>query len=142
MPAEAQEFVSTVTAEANGASIAAGAAAFADDNPIANQTDKCPLLEVEMQFQFSVAPADNARLSVFAIPKFDGTNEADASVNAPPHARFVCSIPVRAVTSAQRQGGIGPISSFSSRLWVVNETGQTLSSGWVLVGKTCRRATV
>lgn len=70
---------------------------------VANQTNLDQYAKVELQVTFGSAPSAGGVVNVYMVTAADGTNYEDGSSSVDPQAhRLMVSIPVRAVTSAQR----------------------------------------
>jgi hypothetical protein len=90
----------------------------------------------ELNVTYGTNPTADSVLDLYLVPALDGTNYADGSSSvAPSDTTYVCSFPVRAVTTAQRIAGrvgmVGPLELLPVKYKAIlynNGTGQALAS--------------
>ncbi|UCV02290.1 hypothetical protein [Dechloromonas denitrificans] len=119
--------------EANGASIASGALAQANDASydIVSDGGGCTDAKFIISGTFTTAPTENTTLAVYAQPlDIDGTNDADAPETTRPTV-FVGTVQVNNVTSTQYFELLAENVPWKANYYLHNNgTGQTLSAGW------------
>lgn len=104
---------------ANGSRSAAG-------TELDNATNRDELAIAELQVTFGSAPSSGGFVSLYAITAPDGTNYEDGSASVDPGAhRWLCNIPVRNVTTAQRLRSLPfQIDPFKTKFILLNSSGQ------------------
>lgn len=108
-----------LNALANDARSAAG-------SEIANQTNLDQLAILELLVTFAVAPAAGAIVQIHMIQALDGTNYEDGSDTVDPGIHTaIASIPVKAVTTAQRvRSNRFLIDPAKTKFILLNKSGQ------------------
>jgi hypothetical protein len=102
---------------------------------LANHTNLDQYAKAELTTTFGSAPSAGGYVALYAVVASDGTNYEDGSSSADPgNHRWLCNIPVRATTSAQRIASpLFPLEPAKTKFLLLNKTGQTMaSSGSVL----------
>jgi hypothetical protein len=113
--------------------LAAGAVVEID---VVNTTEDDMLVDLELAVTFGTAPTADQTIDFYFRRSLDGTNFEDSSASRPPANGGVGSMPVAAVTSAQRLILPGvTLPPLTSKLVLKNSTSQAFSaSGHVLRG--------
>lgn len=85
---------------------------------------------IDLLARFAVAPSVNGTVDVYFVPAVDGTNYADGDGSVlPPFTSLVASIPVRAVTTAQRVAKhYIPVPPFNFKPVAYNKSGQAMTN--------------
>jgi hypothetical protein len=84
---------------------------------------------IEVVFTFGVAPTPFKPLEIYLIYSMDGTNFEDGSDSVDPTCQMAGSVPVRAVTSAQRVTIKGvPLRPFKFKVMLKNKTDQSVGT--------------
>lgn len=107
---------------------------------IANQTNKDKLAILELVVTFGTAPAAGKSVDLYAVFSADGTNYSDGDDTVDPLVTsYVCSFPVRSVTTVQRivVPNIPLLAPASFKFLLLNEAGQA----FVATGNTLKYAT-
>lgn len=107
---------------------------------IANQTNKDKLAILELVVTFGTAPAAGKSVDLYAVFSADGTNYSDGDDTVdPPVTSYLCSFPLRAVTTAQRivVPNVPLLAPASVKLLLLNESGQAMAA----TGNTLKYAT-
>lgn len=128
--------VQTSGASASLANVTAVACATAN---LANQTNLDDYATFELIGGFGSAPTLPQSLEVYLVPANDGTNFADVNTTSGSSSlsssQFAGTIPVTlSQTGSQRMtsGARIPLGPRLYKVYLLNRTGQTLSSGWSL----------
>lgn len=125
----------TKTLEASGSSISNNALAQADDAnyDVVSDGGGYPDGEFVLSGAFSVAPAENAALAIYARPlDVDSTNDTEVPETTRP-TLYIGALPVNNVTTTQYITCVGRDLPKLAAYYVHNNaTGQTLGSGWTL----------
>ena len=97
---------------------------------IANQTDKNKLMIAELVVTYGVAPAAGKSVDLYAVLSADGTNYSDGDATIDQLMVYLCSFPLRAVTTAQRivVPNIPLLAPASFKLVLLNEAGQAMAA--------------
>lgn len=124
------------TVQASGSTVANGARA--DAGALDNTALLAPLVDLELNTGFSVAPTPGTGIVVgcYAVPYVDGTNAADVDTITPrfPSSTFVGYFEViKSQTGAQRLVLQGvPLDALKYELYLDNAAGQQMAAGWTL----------
>jgi hypothetical protein len=121
-------------ATTSGSSLTSGSAVAAA-NALANSTNLEECCSARLTGAFGSSPTEGGILSLYLVPKLDGSNVADFDVSGtPPIGYWVGNFYVaKASTSTQRLDIDNiPLMPFDYLAYLVNSSGQTLSSGWLL----------
>lgn len=113
--------------ELNGLASAANALGAA----VANQTDKNKLVIMELVVAFGVAPVAGKSVDLYAVFSADGVNYSDGDGTVdPPVTSYLCSFPVRAVTTIQRivVPNVPLLAPASFKFLLLNEAGQAFAA--------------
>lgn len=124
------------TLESNGASISNNALMLADDANYGVVADGANYPDAKFVLGnavFSVAPTENALLSLYARPlDIDGTSDADVPETTRPTV-FIGNFVVNNVTTPQYLELLAQDVPWNASYYLHNNsTGQTLSAGWTL----------
>lgn len=125
------------TLEANGGSIANGAAGEANDQDFDNTTEKAFSVNFVLNAGFSTSVAANEDLDLYLVPRIDGTNLADqnaaGAVFQPSHLAGTFISPTTG-TSVRRMTIEGvAVGPYKYRAYIVNRAGVTVAAAWTLV---------
>ena len=121
------------------ASLANGTAVACATANVANQTNLDDFATFELTGGFGSSPTLPAALEVYLVPANDGTNFADVNTTSGSSylspSQFAGLIPVAlSQTASQRMTTSArvPLGPRLYKVYLLNRTGQTLSSGWAL----------
>lgn len=98
---------------------------------IDNTSNHFMYMDIELSATFGTNPVAGGYFAIYCILALDGTNYADGADGSvvPPSTSWICNIPLRAVTTAQKVSIprlLMPNSKF--KLVVENKSGQTVST--------------
>lgn len=120
----------------NGASTSNGAGVKVGtqlDNRAAGNGIECFWFNFELKSAFGVAPAAGQPIDLYAVPYTDGTNSADVASSIPQPTMYVGSFLTLAQSTTTRMPLMGvPLQPLLYDLYVVNNSGQTMSLNWGL----------
>lgn len=126
------------TLEASGASISNNAVGAANDADLDNTTALGFTWSFELNAGFGSSVTAGEDIDLYLVPKLDGTNAGAADTSTPlfqpGHYAGTFITPTNGTTARRMevQGvALGPYK-YTAYLW--NKSGQTVSSGWALVG--------
>ena len=127
----------TLTCVSSGSSLANGAAVAANGaSNLTNSTLLAPYVSARLYGGFGAAPTAGNVLSLYLAPILDGTNGADVDVSTPycPSSLWVGNFVVaKSQTGTQRMDiPFIPLVAYDYIAYILNQSGQTLSSGWTL----------
>lgn len=127
---------SSIATVSSGSSLATGAIVAANGaSNLTNSSGLSNFASARLMGGFGSAPTEGNILSLYLAPKLDGTNIASFDTSGtPPISYFVGNFVVAlAQTAAQYMDIDGiPLMAYDYAPYLVNSTGQTLSSGWTL----------
>jgi hypothetical protein len=126
----------SVTCVSSGSSLTSGSVVAA--NTVANLTNSTGLnffAKALLTGGFGATPTDGSILSLYLVPtKLDGTNPATIGTSGIPPLQFLAGYFVAANQSGTQYLPIDgiPVYGVDYTPYLLNSTGQTLSSGWSL----------
>lgn len=136
----AKEFAA-VTLESSGSSQANNTQVAASTANLDNRSGgitgaESYAFDFELNGGFGSSPAVGAVIGLYAVPAIDGTNFADVDTsnhNMPPACFIGTFVVNKAQTTAQRLVVLGvPLDPLLYKIYIDNQSGQTLSSTWTL----------
>ena len=127
----------TLTCVSSGGSLVTGAAVAANGAAnLTNSTLLAPYVSARLYGGFGSAPTAGNVIQLFLAPILDGTNAADVDTSTPymPASLWVGNFSIaKSQTGAQRMDiPFIPLIAYDYIPYVLNQSGQTLSSGWTL----------
>ena len=131
--------IAAVTLESSGSSQSNNtqvAASTVLDNTSGGNGSQSQLFDFELNGGFGSSPSVGARIDLYAVPAIDGTNYADVDTtnhNMPSNCFVGSFYVVKSQTGAQRLVIEGvTLDPLKYKLYIDNQSGQTLSSTWAL----------
>lgn len=135
---------SPVTLESSGAALTNDTIIEANDSTLDNRTKLDEYCQFELTGTFGTSPSDTVpSLDIYYTAQIDGTNYTDAPLTGGTDQgqTFLCSIPVRKISTAQRLfSPLVKIPPHQLKIYVDNQTGQSLNSTWTLKAVTSAAA--
>ena len=126
----------TQTLEANGAAVSNGAVGTANDADLDNTVELAFAYDFELNGGFGSSVTAGEDLDLYLVPKSDGTNAAAADTTTPlfqpGHLRGRFITPTNGTSTRRMTVEAVPLGPFKYTAYVHNQSGQQLSSGWVL----------
>ena len=129
----------TTAVQTSGGSLTNGTAVACATANLANQTNLDDYCTFELVGGFGSAPTLPQAIEVYLVPANDGANFADVNTASGSSylspSQFAGIIPVTlSQTASQRMvsGSRAPLGPRLYKVYLLNRTGQTLSSGWTL----------
>lgn len=129
-----------VTLVSSGGTVTSAAAAAANGAAnITNSTTLAPIWSFRLVSAAASAPVQGTTVSLYLVPLLDGSNAAGVDTSTPyfnPNyfaGNFVW--PAASAATSQRMDIDGvPLSAYDYSAYIVNNLGQSMSSGWTLIG--------
>lgn len=128
---------SSQTLEANGGSCSNNAAVQANDANLNNTTELAFTYDFWLDVGFGSSVGALGSISLYLIPSLDGTNFAALDSSTPNFSpqQFSGFFTTPTTGTATRFLAVQAVvlGPYKYQAWLVNATGQTMSSGWTLV---------
>jgi|ERR1700721_688467 len=130
---------SAVTTVSSGGSVSNAAASIANGaSNLTNSTGLCNSTIARLTAAAGSVPAEGATVSLYLVPKADGTNIAGVDTSTPYLSpNYLVGFfywPAASSASSQIMDITGiPLEAYDYAPYIINNLGQSISSGWSLV---------